>query len=271
MKFSVLMSIYKNEKVDFFNRCMLSIWDEQTIKPSEIILVIDGPLYIELYKSIELWREKLGLTLCVIPLENNVGLGNALNVGLSYCQNELIARMDTDDIAAPDRFEKQLAIFNNSGIDVCGTWVSEFDKDESLIESFRKLPESHSEIIKFSKKRNPLNHPSVMYKKSAVESVGNYGQYRFAQDYHLWALLIMKNCKFYNIQEPLVHMRAGYTQLERRGGLKYAINEFNIQKEFLNINFINKRQFIRNVFIRFSIRLLPSSLLRTIYKKIRSL
>lgn len=271
MKFSVLMSIYKNEKVEFFVRCMESIWDEQTCKPAEIILVIDGPLYDELYQSIDMWHEKLGEFFCVVQLEHNLGLGNALNIGLSHCKNELVARMDTDDIAFPSRFEKQLAAFKSESIDVCGSWVSEFDKDETIIESYRKLPENHEEILKFSKKRNPLNHPSVMYKKSVVESVGSYGKYRFAQDYHLWALLILSDAKFYNIQEPLVNMRAGYSQLERRGGLQYAINEFNIQKEFLRINFINKVQFCFNVFVRFSVRLLPSAFLRTIYQKIRSL
>ena len=269
MNFSVLMSIFKNEKVEFFARCMESIWDEQTIKPNEIILVIDGPLYDGLYKSIESWQKKLGELFRVVPLEDNVGLGNALNIGLSHCSHELVARMDTDDIALPKRFEKQLTVFESKDIDVCGSWVSEFDKDEKLIESYRKLPENHEEILKFSKKRNPLNHPSVMYKKSAVESVGSYGKYRFAQDYHLWVLLLLSGYEFYNIQEPLVSMRAGYKQLERRSGLKYAINEFNIQKEFLRINFITRARFCSNVLIRFIIRLLPSAFIRIIYQKIR--
>jgi len=270
MKFSVLMSIYKNEKVNFFVRCMESIWDEQTTKPAEIILVIDGPLYNELYQSIDMWRDKLGEIFCVIPLEHNLGLGNALNIGLSHCKNELVARMDTDDIALPSRFEKQLVAFKDKGVDVCGSWVSEFDKDEKLIESYRKLPENHDEILKFSKKRNPLNHPSVMYKKSAVESVGSYGKYRFAQDYHLWALLILSGAKIYNIQEPLVNMRAGYSQLERRSGITYALNEFKIQQVFLSIGFVNLPRFCLNVIIRFSVRILPSTFLRSIYKRLRS-
>ena len=270
MMFSVLMSIYKNEQVDFFVRCMQSIWDEQTVKPAEVILVIDGPLYDELYRAIDVWRDKLGELFRVIPLEHNLGLGNALNIGLSHCSNELVARMDTDDISLPDRFEKQLAIFQKTNTDICGSWVSEFDKNELQIESYRKLPEDHEAIVKFSKKRNPLNHPTVMYKKSMVKLVGSYGKYRFAQDYHLWALLILHGAKFYNIQEPLVNMRAGYALLERRGGIKYAINEFNIQKEFLRINFISRMQFCSNVLLRFSVRLLPSAFLRSIYQKIRA-
>lgn len=270
MKFSVLMSIYKNEQVNFFVRCMQSIWDEQTVKPAEIILVIDGPLYDELYQAIDVWRDKLGELFNVIPLEYNLGLGNALNIGLSHCSNELVARMDTDDISLPDRFEKQLAVFQKTNTDICGSWVSEFDRNELSIESYRKLPEDHETIVKFSKKRNPLNHPTVMYKKSMVELVGSYGKYRFAQDYHLWALLILHGAKFYNIQEPLVNMRAGYALLERRGGVKYAINEFNIQKEFLRIKFISKTQFCSNVILRFSVRLLPSMFLRSIYQKIRA-
>ena len=153
MNFSVLMSIYKNEKVEFFTRCMESIWNEQTIKPNEIILVIDGPLYDGLYESIGIWQDNLGEVLRIIPLESNVGLGGALNIELTHCTNELVARMDTDDIALPERFEKQIAAFDSQNIDVCGSWVSEFNKEETLIESYRKLPENHEEILKFSKKK----------------------------------------------------------------------------------------------------------------------
>lgn len=118
--------------------------------------------------------------------------------------------------------------------------------------------------------RCPINHPAVMYKKSAVEKAGSYGKFRFAQDYHLWARMIVNDAKFYNIQEPLVHMRAGYAQLERRSGFAYTKNELNLLKEFRKIGFLNNYEFIRNLCIRFVARVMPKTLVKIIYKSIRS-
>jgi len=269
MNFSVLMSIYKNEKVDFFVRCMESIWNEQTIKPNEIILLIDGPLYDELYESIDIWQGNLGEILRVIPLESNVGLGNALNIGLTHCSNELVARMDTDDIAMPERFEKQLAIFESKDIDVCGSWVSEFENNEHDIISYRKVPERRGELDSFLKSKNPFNHPSVMYKKKSVLTAGNYQEMLWFEDYYLWVRMIKCGAVFYNIQEPLINMRAGFNQLERRRGLQYALKEVKLQKSLLSLGVINYIEFLRNVSMRFSVRLAPKSIVKLVYKLIR--
>ena len=238
-EFSVLMSIYRNESIEHFNRAMQSIWDEQTIKPNEIVLVEDGPLTDPLYQCIENWKDKLGKVFKVIRLEKNTGVGNAKNIGVCECSNELIAVMDTDDISLPKRFEQQLAIFENNDIDVCGAWVGEFVSDENDIASYRKTPEHHNEIVSFAKVRSPVNHPTVMYKKSSVLSAGNYTKYRTSEDYDLFVKLIMSGFKFYNIQQPLVSMRTGNNQEARRGGLKNAMLEANVQKEFYKMGFLN--------------------------------
>lgn len=269
MNFSVLMSIYHKEKPEYFNRAMQSIWNEQSVKPDGIVLVQDGKLTDELYSFIDEWKNELGEALKIIPLEQNVGLGDALNEGIKHCSYELIARMDTDDIALPDRFEKQLKVFGNSEIDICSGWISEFDKDEEEILSYRKLPELHHEIINFARKRCPINHPAVMYKKAVVEKAGGYQKMMWFEDYYLWGRMIVSGAKFYNLQEVLVNMRAGYGQLERRSGFKYAMSEFNLQKEFLKIGFINYFEFIRNVAIRFSSRIMPKILVKIIYKMLR--
>jgi glycosyltransferase involved in cell wall biosynthesis len=269
MKFSVLMSIYNKEKPEYFNRAMQSIWDEQTVKPDEIVLVQDGKLTDELYNSIEQWKEKLKKIFKTIPLEVNVGLGDALNIGIKHCNFELIARMDTDDISLPNRFEKQLKVFENKNIDICSTWVSEFEDDENKIISYRKLPEKNEDIIEYGKVRCPINHPAVMYKKSIVQKADGYKRMMWFEDYYLWGRMILIGAKFYNIQESLVNMRAGYGQLERRSGLKYAMSEFNLQKEFLDIGFINYFEFIRNITIRFISRIMPKILVKIIYKLLR--
>lgn len=267
MKFSVLMSIYFKEKPEYFDRCMKSIWDEQSIKPDEIVLVEDGKLTDELYEVINKWQKKLEDVLKIVSLEKNVGLGDALNIGLQHCSNELVARMDTDDIAVPNRFEKQLKILKNNNIDICGSWVAEFEKDENEIISFRKVPEMHNEIIKFAKQRNPMNHPSVMYKKKSVLKAGGYKKMLWFEDYYLWVRMILSDSIFYNIQEPLVKMRVD-NQLERRKGFKYLINEIELQKKFLDLGFINEKEFIQNILIRNLPRILPSFLLKKVYDKV---
>src|SRR5690554_5001347 len=109
MSFTVLMSVYAKEQPDYFNQAFLSIWDQQTLKPDQIVLVKDGPLTAELDAEIQRWQEKLGKVLSVVELPENVGLGAALNEGLKACKYELVARMDTDDISLPARFEEQVA------------------------------------------------------------------------------------------------------------------------------------------------------------------
>ena len=269
MKFSVLMSIYHKEKPKYFDRCMQSIWDEQSVKPNEIVLIQDGKLTDELYKAIEKWQEKLGTGFKTIPLEKNVGLGDALNIGLQNCSYELVARMDTDDIAMLDRFEKQLKVFEDSDIDICSSWVSEFDSDENEIVSYRKLPKDHDEIASFARKRCPINHPAVMYKKSEVQKAGGYKKMMWFEDYYLWARMILNGAKFYNIQEPLVNMRAGYGQLERRSGFKYAIEEYRFLKKLKEIGFLNSFEFYKSLLVRFIVRVLPKKVVKIVYKKLR--
>jgi glycosyltransferase involved in cell wall biosynthesis len=269
MNFSVLMSIYNKERAEYFNRAMQSIWDEQTMKPAEIILVEDGKLTDDLYQIIDKWKNKLGDILKIIPLEENAGLGDALNIVLKYCNYELVARMDTDDISLPYRFEKQIKVFQNSDIDICSSWVSEFENDEKETISYRKVPKKCNEIVNYAKMRNPINHPAVMYKKSVVENAGGYKKMMWFEDYYLWIRMILNGAKFYNLQEVLVNMRAGYSQLERRGGFKYAIEEFKFLNKLRELGFLSTLQFIKSVSIRFIFRILPKSLLKIIYKKIR--
>jgi len=269
MKFSLLLSIYHKENASSFDRCMKSIWDEQSLKPAEIILVQDGILTPPIYQVIDQWKEKLGKTLVIIDLKQNTGLGKALNIGLQQCQYDLVARMDTDDIALPVRFETQIKIFEQEKIDICSSWVSEFDDDESTIISYRKVPETHDAIVKFAKKRNPLNHPAVMYRKSKVLEAGGYKEMPWFEDYYLWIRMILSGAKFYNIQNSLVSMRTGEGQLKRRSGLQYAWNEIIFQNRLLDLKFISYPEYLQNISIRSITRVVPSSLTKYIYKRLR--
>ncbi len=269
MRFSVLISIYKKENPFWFGRAMQSIWGEQTVKPSEIVLVLDGSLTSELYAIVSDWQLKLGEVLKTIPLKKNVGLGDALNIGLQHCTNELVARMDTDDIARPDRFEKQLAVFQEKNIDVCSSWVSEFDNDEFSFTGQRQLPEQHEAISDYAKLRCPINHPAVMYKKTAVEKSGGYQKMLWFEDYYLWVRMLISGARFYNIQEPLVSMRAGIGQLERRSGKQYVKNEILFLTQIRRLGFLSWFEFFKITTLRIPIRLMPKPLIRMAYKFIR--
>jgi len=269
VRFSVLMSIYYKEKPEYFNRAMQSIWDEQTIKPNEIVLVQDGKLTEDLYGVIDEWKNKLVEVLKIVPLEKNVGLGDALNEGIKHCNYELIARMDTDDIALPNRFEKQLKVLENSDVDVISSWVSEFEDSEKNIVSLRKVPETQSEIVIFAKKRNPVNHPSVMYRKNAVLAAGSYQNMIGFEAYYLWICMLQYGSKMANIPEVLVNMRAGYSQLERRGGVSYIKNEIIFQRKLLEIGFLNKFEFMKNIAMRVFVRIMPNNIRGILYKIIR--
>ncbi len=270
MKFSVLISVYIKEKPDYLNRAMQSIWDDQHIKPNQIVLVQDGPLTIELKKILGYWKERLGNILVLIPLEKNVGLGDALNIGLSNCKYNLVARMDADDIAYPERFKDQIKYMQeNTNCDIVGSYVTEFNSDPDSIISSRKVFCSHEEIVKHAKIKNPFNHPSVLYKKSVVVNAGGYKKFDGFEDYYLWVRMIISGARCSNLGAPLVNMRTGHSMLSRRGGLRYAINETKLQYKFLQLGFISIFQFSMNMLIRIPIRLIPNKLRALIYRIIR--
>jgi len=272
MNFSLLMSVYHKEKPHYLDSALESVWVGQSVKPDEIVLVEDGPLTNELYNVVKRWKNRLGERLIVVSLERNVGLGRALNEGLLYCRNDIVARMDADDISMSDRFEKQIGIMRDSlDIDICGSWVSEFETDENNIISYRKVPEKHEDILKFSKSRNPMNHPSVMFRKKSVLAVDGYKDMPWFEDYYLWVRMIINGAKLYNLQEPLVKMRVGDGQIGRRSGILYAKSEINMQRELLRLGFIGKRRFVSNIFLRISVRVLPLRLAKSVYLIIRKI
>ena len=243
MEYSVLMSVYKKEKAEFLKEAIESI-QKQSKKTDDFVLVCDGELNESLDKVILDKKEEMGDVLNVIRLKENVGLGKALNVGLEYCKNEYIARMDSDDISVPDRCEKQLEIFKKlQEISICSGTVQEFSDDINNIECLRILPQNNNEIIKFSKKRNPFNHPCVMYKKSSVKAVGSYQDFYLLEDYHLWIRMLMNGYKGYNLEDILLNMRAGNNMYKRRAGFKYVLSQIRLFKYMKENKYDDERFF----------------------------
>lgn len=243
--YSVLMSVYRKEKPVFLEQAMESIYN-QTIKTNDFILVCDGPLNEGLDEVIAEMQKKFGTVLHVHRLPQNSGLGNALNVGIKDCKNALVARMDSDDIAYVDRCERQLQVFAKyPEISVCSGIVEEFTTDPQKVDTRRVPPEKNDEIIKFAKSRNPFNHPCVMYKKSAVEAVGSYQDFYLLEDYYLWLRMLMAGYQGYNLQEPLLHMRAGSDMYRRRSGYRYAKSQIALLCYMRSRGFITYSQLIK--------------------------
>ena len=176
--------------------------------------------------------------------------------------------MDTDDIAKPYRFQKQIEVFQkHPEIDVCGAWIEEFQGNTDNVTSIRKLPKLHNDILEYTKIRNPINHPVVMFRKSAVLDAGGYQHFPLFEDYYLWVRMLKNGAKFYNIQESLLYFRTSPDMFKRRGGWKYAMNEYRFQKTMFNMNIISYKQFILNVMTRFPVRIAPNQLRSWLYKK----
>lgn len=266
--YSVLMSVYRKEKPVFLEQAMESIYN-QTIKTNDFILVCDGPLNEGLDEVIAEMQKKFGTVLHVHRLPQNSGLGNALNVGIKDCKNALVARMDSDDIAYVDRCERQLQVFAKyPEISVCSGIVEEFTTDPQKVDTRRVPPEKNDEIIKFAKSRNPFNHPCVMYKKSAVEAVGSYQDFYLLEDYYLWLRMLMAGYQGYNLQEPLLHMRAGSDMYRRRSDYRYAKSQIALLCYMRSRGFITYSQLIKGAVLRAGSSLAPNWLRQLMFEKI---
>lgn len=263
--FSVLLSLYCRELPANLRESLDSIF-MQTVKPSEVVLVEDGPLTDELYSVVSEYEKKYP-EIKVVPLPKNVGLGKALNEGLKHCSYELIARMDTDDVCKPFRFERQLKLFKeHPEIDVCSSWIDEFIGNTNNVVSQRRLPETNDEIIRYAKTRCPINHPAVMYKRSKIIEVGGYQG--FPEDLYLWVKLIMNGAVFHNIQQSLVFFRTSEDVYKRRGGWKYAKDDVRAQFSFYKMGFLSFADMNKNIVVRVSVRLMPNNIRSYLYKKL---
>lgn len=264
---SLLMSVYIKEKPEYFKQSLKSALD-QTIKVKEIVLILDGPITTELQDVIiDFKRDNLEI-LKVVPLENNVGLGKALAIGVEICKYDLIARMDTDDIMLPDRIEKQYSEFiNDSELAIIGSNIDEFYDSPENIVGRRIVPETNEEIINFSKKRNPFNHMTVMFKKKAVLGVGNYQPMAGFEDYYLWVRLLKAGYKGKNIQESLVYARTGEGMYARRGGKKYFVDGLKGRKAIYNAGLGTMSDYLISCSAHIIVSLLPNKIRGQIYER----
>ncbi len=265
--FSIAMSVYGKDNAIFFDRALQSITECQRIIPDEIVLVCDGPLSLELDQIIDKYQSQYPI-FKIIRLDQNKGLGNALKLAVENASNELIARMDSDDVSVPNRFEQQLSYFEeHPDIDVVGGDITEFIDYEDNIVGTRVVPTNDLDIKEYMKTRCALNHVSVMYKKSAVQAVGGYLDWYCNEDYYLWIRMQLNKSVFANTGTVLVNVRVGEGMYARRGGDKYFKSEIGIQKLMLENGMISRQIYIGNCMKRFIVqKLLPNKCRAWVFK-----
>ncbi len=260
LKTSVLISTYKNDNIKFLERAIDSIIN-QTKKPDEIVIVVDGPIPKENFLLLNEYSEK-NKKIKIIECKKNMGLGLALRKGVEECTNELILRMDSDDISRNDRIEKLYKKIVKEEYDIVGSNITEFIDDENNIVSIRTVPEKDTEIKKYLKKRCPMNHVSVIFKKESVLKVGNYESLLYNEDYLLWIKMAQAEMKFYNIQENLVNVRVGQDMYKRRGGKIYFRSEKKIQDYMLKNKIISIPIYVTNLIKRYILQVLMTNNMR---------
>lgn len=265
MKFSVLMSVYYNDRSDFLKEALDSIAN-QSLKADQIIIVQDGELPKDLASVLASFKLENDVTHVLI--EKNGGLGNALDLGLKASRNEWVLRMDADDISVLSRFKTQVDfIKKNPDYDCIGGWQEEFNIEPHDLKKFRRVPIENTDILNGMKKFSPVNHVTVALRKSAVISCGSYrGGIGFHEDYDLWNRLKAKGFKFYNIPTVLVNVRVGFGMLGRRGGWSYYKNECNCHIEAYHLGILSFPRLLLNIALRLPVRLSPIPLRAFIYK-----
>lgn len=269
MKFSVLMSVYSKENPLFFDSSVNSILSEQSVIPDELVLVCDGPLTAELDSVIGKYQKQFPEIMKVYRLEKNAGLGNALNYGLSKCTYDIVARADSDDICAYDRFEKQISFLEcNEDIDIIGSDIDEFEEDYHKPVSYKEMPSDHDEIKRMCKFRNPMNHVTVMFRKKTILECGSYIHLKYLEDYYLWVRAFCNGGKFANINKPLVHVRIGNGMVNRRSDKSYIAGWKELSLYMLKNRMINKMEYYRNILSVSLFVYMPVGIKKLLYKTI---
>lgn len=266
-KYSVLMSVYKNDDPAFLKIALESIYDQQTRKPDEVVVVFDGKLTESLYKVLDEFQKGREDVIKYYPQEDNHGLGHALKIGSELCSGDYLLRMDSDDISDSKRFEKQIAFAEaHPEYDVMGCDIAEFNEvpfQEKM--RTRVCPATHENIVKMAKKRNPMNHVTVCIKKSSLIKAGGYQTLLLLEDYLLWLNMIISGAKFANINESLVFVRIGNGFDSKRGSQERIDGWWKLQQVMMNANMINLLQAWMNMVFIYVFVKTPSGCKKWLY------
>lgn len=263
--FSVLMSVYRKEKPEYLQEAVESVV-QQTLMPNEIVLVEDGPLTDELYETIHKLSQRFDV-IRTVPLPENMQLGRALAEGIRNCRYELVARMDTDDVAVGNRFELQYAYMReHPEVAVLGGYIEEFDEKVPDYHQIKYMPCMQGEVQKYAKYRNPVNHMTVMYRKQAVIDAGNYIHFPFLEDYELWNRMLKRGCVFANLPCVLVKARTNADIYERRGGKAYCRTYMQLRRKQREYGLLTRTEYQIAKVLTFIMTRQPAVLRKLLYR-----
>jgi glycosyltransferase involved in cell wall biosynthesis len=264
---SVLLPVWAGDRPDFLTTAFESTVDGQTRRPDQVVIVQDGPIGEQLAGRIAELAAASRVPVDVVALERNRGLGPALDAGLAACRYPIVARMDADDISLPHRFAVQLPVIS-AGADIVGSGLLEFADDPDEVVGTRTPPIEPADIRERARFAVPFHHPTVVYRRDLVLSVGGYTDFARMEDYLLWAKLILAGARVANVAEPLVKYRVGAGAYTRRGGWGQLRAELAVQRRFRRLGFTTRNQYWRNVLVRGGYRLVPELLRRSAYRRL---
>jgi glycosyltransferase involved in cell wall biosynthesis len=260
------MSLYVKEKPEYLRLAIDSMLN-QTVAPDEIVIVEDGPLTDALYDVLDEYNSKYPQLFHFVKNEENIGLGLALNAGLKECRNEIVARMDTDDISKSERCEKQLAVFaQDKSLSIVGSFVDEFNDDINHVVSTRAVPVTHDEIYQFAKRRSAFNHPTVMYRRGSVLKFGGYANLRRNQDVDLFGRMLFNGCKAQNVPESLLFFRSNTDLAKRRKSWENTKSYIDTIGRFCKMGYSSFVDYAMVAVAQTAVFLMPTALQHWVYK-----
>lgn len=258
--------MWAGDRPDYLERAVRSSVHEQTRRPDELVVVEDGPLPARLAATLDRVLRSCPVPVRRVRLARHLGLGPVLDAGLAACSHDIVARIDADDLSLPHRFEVQVPFVESGRADLVGSALLEFERDEQHVVAVRVPPTAPRAIVRAARLHDPFNHPSVVYRRSAVQRAGGYQDLPLMEDYWLFARMIAGGARVANVPEPLVLYRVGDGAYDRRGGLRLLVSEVRLQWRLRRIGFTTSAQLGRNVLVRGAYRLVPSSVRRPLYR-----
>ncbi len=262
--FTLLLSVWDGDQPEHLLQALRSAVDEQTLRPAQVVIVRDGPVRDELAGCLAELAATSPVPVTLVPLEQNRGLGPALDAGMAASQYDVIARMDADDVAMTHRFAVQIPLIAEA--DIVGAGLLEFVGDTDNVVGQRVPPTDPELIQRYARMHDPFNHPTVIYRRQAVQAAGGYGDLPLMEDYALFARMLQNGARAVNVAEPLVYYRVGATAFKRRGGTDLLRSELRLQREFRRQRFTTPAEYARNVMVRGGYRLIPWWARRAVYK-----
>jgi hypothetical protein len=263
--FSLLLAVYGGDDPVFLREAFTSSVHDQTRRPAQVVLVQDGPVPDVLSSTIAELVATSPVPVDHVVIEENLGLGPALDRGLAACAHEIVARMDADDVSMPTRFAEQVPVVE-AGADIVGSGLLEFGSCVDEVVGRRTPPTDPDEIRRVIRFRDPFNHPTVVYRRSAVQAAGGYTDMALMEDYLLFARMLDAGARPANLAEPLVCYRVGAGAYARRGGRQLLRSELAVQRRFRQLGITTRPQYLRNVLVRGGYRLVPESLRTRAYR-----